>query len=129
LRRAAETAEIIAQRLPEVESQYSDDLCEVTLTSLLTEPELRGRDFAQRAFRKYFEPNHTDRDEHELIVCHGNLIRYYVCLALGAEPESLLSMITYHCGITQFRVSFSGKADLVSYNDVGHLPYDLRTED
>lgn len=131
LRRAVETAEIILPLIPGTAIYRTDDLCEVTLTSILTEPELRGKERADRVYDKYMSPvrNSDGGDQHELVVCHGNLIRYFVCRALFAEPESLLRMVTYHCGVSQFRIDTDGRTSLVSYNDVGHLPLSLRTED
>ena len=43
----------------------------------------------EAAFRKYFhraEPE-QEKDSYEVIVCHANVIRYFLCRALQLPPE------------------------------------------
>jgi serine/threonine-protein phosphatase PGAM5 len=63
---------------------------------------------------------------HEVIVCHGNLIRALVCLVTGAPLTGLFRMRTHHAGITCFCVTRPG-VKLVSYNSVVHLPTEQQT--
>lgn len=61
----------------------------------------------------------------ELVVSHGNLINWFVCRALDAPDHAWLRMLDYHCAITVI-MYFPDRVKLVSYNDVGHLPAQLR---
>ncbi len=57
---------------------------------------------------------------HDVVVCHGNLIRYLVARNLGAPRTTWMRLGTHHCGITTF-VVVKGRAILQSYNGVCHL--------
>ena len=82
---------------------------------------------AEAAFFRYLRPTRGD-DKNEIIVSHGNLIRYLVSRVLGGSPDSWLRMRTFNCGITEIAVESDGRLWLVSHNDVGHLPSELITE-
>ena len=43
----------------------------------------------EAAFRKYFHRAESSQkeDSYEIIVCHANVIRYFVCRALQFPPE------------------------------------------
>lgn len=86
----------------------------------------QGMHQAQRAFEKYFVPTHRP-DRHEVIVCHGNILRYFVCRALNVSAETWIQTDVYNCGISEILVEPNGRVMLVSHNDTGHLPYTLRT--
>ena len=59
---------------------------------ILWDPEDKWVDDGRRieaAFRKYFhraEPE-QEKDSYEVIVCHANVIRYFLCRALQLPPE------------------------------------------
>ncbi len=80
---------------------------------------------ADAAYMKFFRPSRTERTE--LIVCHGNLIRYLICRALHTPVVKWLRMTTNHCGITRVLVRDSGAVRVVSYNETTHLPNKLVT--
>jgi serine/threonine-protein phosphatase PGAM5 len=136
LHRAAETAGIIAQAFPGVRARSSRGLWEC----IPCVPASRADDFAglgqrqrdwgvrhaARAFERHFRP--ARRDSCEVIVCHGNLIRYLACRALGVEPEAWINMGSDNCGVTEIVVRADGATRLVSYNDVGHIPPRWRTK-
>jgi serine/threonine-protein phosphatase PGAM5 len=81
---------------------------------------------AQRAFTKYFVPTHRS-ERHEVIVCHGNILRYFVCRALSVPPEAWIHADVHNCGISEIVIESSGRTMLISHNDTGHLPYSMRT--
>jgi serine/threonine-protein phosphatase PGAM5 len=64
--------------------------------------------------------------DHEVVVCHGNLIRYFVARVMGGELDAWVRMGTFHCGISQIEI-VDDWAVLVCHNDSGHLPADKRT--
>jgi len=80
---------------------------------------------ADRAFAKFFRPSKQDRTE--LLVCHGNVIRYFVASALRAKPETWTRFITNNCGITRVLIRPTGAVRVVSYNECEHLRPHLLT--
>jgi broad specificity phosphatase PhoE len=81
---------------------------------------------AREAYDTHFTPA-ADADRHDLLVCHGNIIRYFMLRALGAPVELWANAETYNCGIGEVWVKAGGRTTLVSHNDCGHLPQELRT--
>ncbi len=136
LRRAVQTAEVISQCFPGIPIDRSDSLRECVPTRLPTFTgklaQLGKADFARskahadRAYEKYFR-RARNMDRYEVIVCHANLIRYFVCRALQIAPEKWGDMATCNCGITEIVIGSDGRITLVSFNDAGHLPCHLRT--
>lgn len=136
LNRSEETARIISKEFPGVTIQQTDLLweCIPTMTPKLKleMPNYSGaqvtqdRQRADVAFRKYFKVAKRN-DRHDVIVCHGNLIRYFVTLILKAEPDSWVRMDLCNCGVTQILVQPDGDIALLCHNDWSHLPKELRT--
>jgi serine/threonine-protein phosphatase PGAM5 len=138
LRRAAETAEVIAQEFPDIPLQRSRKLRECIpcippipvyieyLAQVPAEEIAQYKYQAERAFDRYFK-RARGNDKYEIIVCHGNLIRYFVCRVLGVQPEAWGSMDICNCGISTALVKPDGRMILVCHNDVGHLPDHLIT--
>ena len=136
LLRAKETATIVAAKQPRARLRRTNLLCEVVPTML--PPKLARRFFvdghtakrdrkrADLAYEKLFRAARQERTE--IVVCHGNLIRYLVCRALGIEPKLWMRLDSTHCGLTEFRVLPRGIVRVVRYNDVGHIPAPMRTE-
>eukprot|EP00794_Sanderia_malayensis_P014406 gene14406-15906_t len=137
--RAKETAELISKSLPDVEC----DSCSLLREGAPCPPEPSSSsswnpetwEFYQdgsrieAAFRKYFHrapPEQLD-DSHELIVCHANVIRYFVCRALQFPPEGWLRMSIANCGLTTITIRPNGRVSLKSLGDAGHLPPDQIT--
>merc|ERR1719414_1318933 len=59
--------------------------------------------------------------EHVIIVCHMNVIRYFVARALQLPPEAWLRMRGNNCGITEIIVLPTGQVTLGTFADTGHL--------
>jgi broad specificity phosphatase PhoE len=81
---------------------------------------------ACQAWDKYFIPA-KGKDRRDIIVAHGNLIRYFVMRALQCPPENWINMDIYNCSICQINIEANGRPILVSHNDVGHLHADQLT--
>lgn len=134
--RARETAEIIAEKLPDAPLKKSPLLREGFPSAppkhlariAIPKPRLaRDRERLQAAHRKFFRAC-RGRDRHELIVGHGNAIRFLVCLGLGGDVRDWWRLAALHCGLTVIRVSPAPRGQvLVSLNDVGHLPPAMQT--
>lgn len=78
------------------------------------------------AYQAFFRPS-ADEITHDIIVCHGTLIRDLICRALNVNSEAWAHMLINHCGISAVQIDDSGDMRLVNYNDVHHLPDNLRT--
>ena len=85
-----------------------------------------GEKQAAAVYSKYLRAA-RGRDKHEIIVSHGNVIRYLACRVLRGSADGWFRMETFNCGITEIVVESDGRLSLASYNDVGHLPAELVT--
>ena len=123
LGRALESAEIISKRFPDIEVHRSNLLCE--LPNLASANFVEGKIRADKAFTRHVRLNKR-RQRIDILVSHGNLIRYFACRALHIPAESWTLLGSCHCGITQMRIA-EGTIQLVGYNQVTHLPERLRS--
>ncbi len=137
LNRAEETARIISRQISaNVPVQQTELLweCIPALTAKVkqeipayTPVEVsQDKQRADVAFRKYFKVA-QDQEQHDIIVCHGNLIRYFVTVVLKADPASWVRMDICNCGITQVLIQPEGDMVVLCHNDWAHLPRELRT--
>lgn len=80
----------------------------------------------EAAFRQYFHRASPKQKEpsYELIVCHANVIRYFVCRALQFPPEGWLRISLANSSITWLQISPNGNVSLKALGDFGHLPPD-----
>jgi serine/threonine-protein phosphatase PGAM5 len=62
-----------------------------------------------------------ENHEFEIIVAHGNVIRYFFCRALQLPPESWLRLCTLNCSLTYFTIRSSGTVSCRMMGDCGHL--------
>ncbi len=67
-------------------------------------------------------PVHETEEEYIVLICHQNIIRYFVCRALQLPPEAWLRFRGSNCGITEIIISDDGRVSLEKFADVGHLP-------
>lgn len=140
--RAFQTGERIARVMPQLTMQQDDALREC-IPSI---PERYANYFAnshpnltethvnlcvdrlELAFQHYFKPSPPTTDTLDLLVCHGNVIRYFVSRVLKLDIDGWATMIINNCGITRILIDADGQVFLVSHNDIGHLPHALRTD-
>lgn len=80
---------------------------------------------ATAAYGRIFRTSRFDRTE--IVVCHGNLIRFLVCKALRTPVTKWLRMNTNHCAMTRILVRDTGAVRVVSYNETSHLAPKLVT--
>jgi serine/threonine-protein phosphatase PGAM5 len=133
--RARQTAMIINRDFPGLELQQTSLIRECTPPTW-REDIMEGEDPEEiqkctdnldTAFSKYFIPSPDEEDRNDIIVCHGNVIRYFVTKVLKVETMSWLQMTIGNCGLTVVRIKPDGSMKLVSFNDMGHIPPNLRT--
>jgi probable phosphoglycerate mutase len=136
--RAVETAGIISSHFPGVPLHSSRLLREVTPAM---PRELRKR-YGQRPselelvqvqtealIKKLFVPWRRKGQKRELVVAHGNLIRYLVRFALADNLERWVQLGTSNCGVTVLSIGTAAdQSYLLRFNDIGHLPTKMQSE-
>jgi serine/threonine-protein phosphatase PGAM5 len=80
----------------------------------------------QAAWAKYVRPS-PDADAHDVLVCHGNVIRWFVSKALGMDTKRWSAMDIGNASLTVIAVRADGSTKLILYSDVGHIPVDKQT--
>ena len=133
--RAIQTAEVINNDFPELKIEQSDRIRECT-------PPLRKKDFMagidttnpeecvqnlEQAFQKYFIPSPNGQDQNDIIVCHGNVIRYFVTKVLNVDTKAWVLMSISNCSLTIVRVFHDVTMKLDTFSDYGHIPENMRT--
>lgn len=73
------------------------------------------------------EQKEGSRHEFEIIVCHANVIRYFLCRALQIPPETWLRLCTFNCSLTYLTIRPTGTVSCRMLGDIGHLPYGMST--
>ena len=67
------------------------------------------------------------KHEFEIIVCHANVIRYFLCRALQLPPEAWLRLCVFNCSLTYLTIRPTGSVSCRMLGDIGHLGYDHST--
>jgi len=66
-------------------------------------------------------------DSHELLITHNFVIAWFVREVFDAAAWRWIGINQAHCGLTIIRVRSAKPAVLVTHNDLGHLPAEMRT--
>ncbi|TDC42500.1 histidine phosphatase family protein [Micromonospora sp. KC213] len=141
LRRAVETAELVAGSLPGTpvyESELAGDHLPHDTDPTGLPPSyvdfLAGFSPAERvhgprvtaAAVARFATAPADGEVRELVVTHSFLIAWLVRHALHAPGWRWLGFNAHNAGLTVIRYSLAGPPSLIAVNDVAHLPPELR---
>ncbi|KAL1428445.1 hypothetical protein MTO96_002821 [Rhipicephalus appendiculatus] len=141
MERATETAEIIHKHLQSLPMEPCELICEGA--PVPPEPPFRSTGWSPSArnffvegarieagFRKYFHraPPTQQEDSHEIIVCHTNVIRYWVCRALQLPPEAWLRLSLPHCSTSIVKITPLGDVSLQALGCAGHMPMEMITK-
>ena len=131
--RAVETADLIASCLPPLR-RITTPILREGLPSVAAHFDARfrpprakvaeTRKRMDQAFERFVRPSTKDRNE--LFVAHGNIIRYFMRKVLGDAETRWWQMDTVQCGLSVIRVVKERRV-FVAFNDVGHLPLQMRT--
>jgi len=133
--RARQTAMILNEDFPELELKQDELICECTPPSWrkdvmagvdTTEKEQCVKNIEQ-AFQEYFIPSPDEKDRNDIIVCHGNVIRYLVTKVLIVDTMAWLQMSISNCSLTIVRILPDGSMKLDAFSDYGHIPENMRT--
>ncbi len=133
--RARQTAQIIAPHFPELELQILRDIRECTMTTRRQDimAELDPGEAAEceaqleQAWQRLFVPVTGANDEHDILVCHGNVIRWFVTRALEVDPTAWLGMSVANGSLTTIQVRADGSFKVLGVGDSGHVPYRMNT--
>lgn len=128
-------AAIIAGHFPDLVLEGHDDIRECTPPTRRSdimaglEPGEAGacETVLAAAWQRLACPARGSGDEHDIIVCHGNVIRWFVCRALAVDPTAWLGMSIANCSLTVVQIRADGSAKLLSFADAGHLPFSMTT--
>lgn len=141
LQRAQETARIMTQRMPSVEPEPTALLMDCIPSGPTPdlphawEPFFRGispdeiaAGEAQMAdaVAEWMSPA-PGEDRHDLLITHNFVIGWFVRETFGAAPWRWAGINQANCGLTIIRVRSAKPPVLVTHNDLGHLPPELRT--
>lgn len=130
--RARETTAIIREALPDQRLAESSDLSECTppathqVKDELPDVAAACAKRMDQAFEERFIPS-TTMAQNDLIVTHGNVIRFFVMKALGVETKAWLGISVAHCSLTVIQVTEKGAFRVLSVGDVGHLPANMQS--
>jgi len=133
--RARETALIINSDFPELKLQQSTLIRECTPPTwrkdVMNEADslelIECKANLENAFQDIFFPSPDSNDRNDIIVCHGNVIRYFVTKVLKADPMAWLQMSITNCSLTIIRILPDGSMKLDTFSDYGHIPENMRT--
>jgi broad specificity phosphatase PhoE len=140
LERAADTARILTRRMPSLESKPSALLMdcvpsgptpdmphafEAFFGSVTQEQIEAGEAQMTDAVAEWLTPTQDER--HDLLITHNFVIAWFVRETFGAAPWRWMGVNQANCGLTIIRVRSAKPPVLITHNDLGHLPAELRT--
>ena len=140
LERAAQTAAIMTERMPALTSTPSSLLMdcipsgptpdmphafEPFFGSVTPEQIEAGEAQMADAVAEFLATAMEDR--HDLLITHNFVIAWFVREVFGAPSWRWLGLNQANCGLTIIRVRSAKPPVLVTHNDLGHLPAELRT--
>ncbi|MGW1502171.1 histidine phosphatase family protein [Streptomyces mirabilis] len=146
LPRAAQTARLIGERLKEVpvrqveaagdyvpyvpgKEELPADAAERLLAFLeqvTAQEREEGAALAREAEERFTGPVDGAEDRHELVVTHNFLVGWLVRAALDAPPWRWMSLNHCNAALSVIRYTPGRAASVLFYNDMSHLPEDLR---
>jgi broad specificity phosphatase PhoE len=140
LQRALETAEAMTTRMPSLDVEPSallmdcipsgpgpdmPQVFEPFFGGISDEEIQAGEAQMEDAVAEWLSP--TAEDSHELLITHNFVIAWFVREVFGASSWRWMGIHQANCGLTIIRVRTAKPAVLVTHNDLGHLPAELRT--
>lgn len=140
LQRARETARIMAERMPAVEVSPSTLLIDCipagptpdmphafqSFFGGVTRDEIEaGEAQMADATDEWLRPSREDR--HELLITHNFVIAWFVRESFRSPSWRWMGVNQANCGLSIIRVRSTKPPELITHNDLGHLPPELRT--
>ena len=140
LTRASETARIMTERMPALESVPSSLLMDCIPSgptadmppafqhffgSVTPEQIEAGEAQMTDAVAEWLTPAREDR--HDLLITHNFVIAWFVRETFGAAAWRWMGINQANCGLSIIRVRSAKPPVLITHNDLGHLSAELRT--
>ena len=140
LQRAQETASIMTASMPDLHPQPSALLFDCIPSGptpdmphafqpffgSVTEAQIdAGQAQMTDAVAEWLTPSREDR--HTLLITHNFVISWFVREVLGAPDWRWMTLNQAHCGLSVIAQKQGRPWTLISHNDLGHLPMELRT--
>lgn len=140
LERAWETVRVLQERMPSVSAEPSALLMDCVPSGKtadtptvfdpffgsVTEAEIEaGKAQMDDALAEFLAPGR--QDETDILVTHNNVISWFVREVLGSPDWKWVALNQAHCGITILQQRPGRPWAMVSHNDMGHLPVELRS--
>ncbi len=140
LQRAQETAHIMTKNIPGLQAKPTALLMDCIPSGpspelphafepffgAVTEDEIEaGQAQMADAVSEWLSPAREER--HELLITHNFVIAWFVREVFGAPAWRWMGLNQANCGLTIIRVRTAKPPVLISHNDLGHLPPELRT--
>ncbi|MFB7250428.1 histidine phosphatase family protein [Microbacterium sp. NPDC056234] len=140
LLRATETARAISARLPAVDPEPSALLFDCVPTGLTEDTPAAFEPFFGSVTDAEIEAGGAQMadavneflvrkqgDVHEVLITHNFVISWFVREVLGAPEWRWMTLNQAHCGLTVIAQKQGRPWTLLTHNDLGHLPVELRT--
>jgi serine/threonine-protein phosphatase PGAM5 len=129
LQRARDTAAVMHETLSSVPVAQSPLLSECmppVFESVEAEAAERAACARQldQAFADFFMPA-KNANRNDILVAHGNVIRYLVTKALKVDSRAWLGMTVAHASLTVIQVRADGSIKVLAVGDNGHIPSPL----
>ena len=96
------------------------------LEQIPPEERTQGTALAREALRQFTGPADDDEPRHELVVTHNFLIAWLVRAALDAPNWRWLGLNHCNAALTIIQYAPQRPSSVLIYNDMAHLPEDLR---
>ncbi|ESN91738.1 hypothetical protein HELRODRAFT_70034 [Helobdella robusta] len=82
----------------------------------------------ESAFRRYFfrpddNDGQTNKITNEVIIAHGNIIRFFVLRSLQLPTNTWMRMFVAHASITRLHIQHDGIVSMSLFGDSGHIDY------
>lgn len=137
---ATETAQIVNASMPSLDPQPSALLFDcvpsgptpdmppafLPFFGSVTDAEIEaGKAQMTDAGAEWLTPSREDR--HDLLITHNFVVGWFVREVFEAPAWRWMGVNQANCGLTIIRVRSVKSPELVTHNDLGHLPVELRT--
>ncbi len=140
LSRASETARSVAARLPSVDPEPTALLFDCVPSGMTAETPTAFESFFGAVTEAEIEAGQAQMadavseflvrkpgDVHEVLITHNFVIAWFVREVLGAPDWRWMTLNQAHCGLSIIAQKQGRPWTLLTHNDTGHLPVELRT--
>jgi probable phosphoglycerate mutase len=140
LQRAEQTARVMKERLPALEPEPSSLLFDCVPSGPVpglprayesffhgvTDAQVEaGRAQMEDAIAEFLAPSRAER--HDLLITHNFVVGWFVREVMEAPSWRWLGLNAAHASLTVIRHRPAKPPELIVFNDLGHLPAELRT--